>query len=114
MEEVKEASCQADDAATDLGDKDDAEFVVADLIQEISSDLYIWAIIVDQVRTCCQIKCDLTHLQLDAKIGDFQLWDETSEDDGNISAKFSYHFEAESLFEALQVIQVGEFSVCYI
>lgn len=93
MEEVKEASCQADDAATDLGDKDDAEFVVADLIEEISSDLYLWAIIVDQ---------------LDAKIDDFQLWDETSEDDGNISAKFSYHFEAESLFEALQVIQLED------
>lgn len=50
MEEVKEASCQADDAATDLGDKDDAEFVVADLIEDISSDLYLWAIIVDQVH----------------------------------------------------------------
>eukprot|EP00090_Calanus_glacialis_P001729 TRINITY_DN11259_c0_g1_i1.p1 TRINITY_DN11259_c0_g1~~TRINITY_DN11259_c0_g1_i1.p1 ORF type:complete len:267 (-),score=92.53 TRINITY_DN11259_c0_g1_i1:44-805(-) len=50
MEEVKEASCQADDAATDLGDEDDAEFVVADLIEDISSDLYLWAIIVDQVH----------------------------------------------------------------
>ena len=51
LEEVQEVSNQANDTSTDLTftDAEEIEFALADLIEDISSDLYLWATIVEQV-----------------------------------------------------------------
>ena len=99
---MKETVFETNDLS-DLTNLEDDEFVHANLIEEISADFYSWALIIDQVAHV-QNQCDLICPQLEIKIDDFQLWDETSSDDGNNSATISLHLE--SLCIALEELEV--------
>ena len=46
MEDMQETVFETN---SDLTDMDDDEFVIANLIEDISSDFYSWALIIDQV-----------------------------------------------------------------
>ena len=51
MEDIKETLFETNSDSIDLSDIETDEVVFANLIEEISSDLYSWALIIDQVKT---------------------------------------------------------------
>lgn len=64
FEEVKEATYNDDEVSNILPEDDDIEFVTADAIDDISEDLWKWAILVDQVHLGDKMKASLNQKNL--------------------------------------------------